>query len=355
MSSKVDQLPTVANPFGLLVYGALGGIDYKVPVGVALGLPYLGADGKIPSGFLPAGTGPGEGMEGQTVEDHVAEPDPHPQYTTAAEAAAAAPVQSVAGRTGAIVLVAADLSNASAAGLALIVAADAAAQRTALGLGGGATLNVGTGAGTLCAGDDARLADARTPLAHTHAVGDLTQSGATTGQAIVWNGSAWAPGTLAATPAGSGTELQFRDGSAFGAAAGTAWDVANGRLSLGAGASPAGRLHVQSGAASEIGLVVQGAASQTANLQEWRNSAGTVVASLSAAGVLIATVPGAGSADRRYDESGNHQYVGQAPTGSAEGSAVWTIRRLTYSSGVYQSTATANNVTWTGRAGHAYT
>lgn len=38
------------------------------------------------------------------VASHVAAADPHPQYTTAAEAAAAAPVQSVNGQTGAVVL-----------------------------------------------------------------------------------------------------------------------------------------------------------------------------------------------------------------------------------------------------------
>ena len=40
---------------------------------------------------------------------HTSAPDPHPQYTTTAEAAAAAPVQSVAGKTGTITLVKADV------------------------------------------------------------------------------------------------------------------------------------------------------------------------------------------------------------------------------------------------------
>lgn len=43
-----------------------------------------------------------EDVAGEAVAAHVAQPDPHPQYTTAAEAAAAAPVQSVVGRTGAV-------------------------------------------------------------------------------------------------------------------------------------------------------------------------------------------------------------------------------------------------------------
>lgn len=63
---------------------------------------------------------------------------------------------------------------------------------------------------------------------------------------------------------------------------------------------------------------------------------------------------GPGSGERRYDESGTYQYIGQAPAGSAEGASVWTIRRLTYSSGVYVETLAASAVTWTGRFGHSY-
>jgi hypothetical protein len=50
-----------------------------------------------------------------------------------------------------------------------------------------------------------------------------------------------------------------------------------------------GALNVTARAASEIGTVVRGAASQTANLQEWQNSTGTVLAKLTAAGTLVST------------------------------------------------------------------
>ena len=49
------------------------------------------------------------GAATSALSAHVAAPDPHPQYTTTAEAAAAAPVQSVAGKTGAVALVKADV------------------------------------------------------------------------------------------------------------------------------------------------------------------------------------------------------------------------------------------------------
>jgi hypothetical protein len=87
-------------------------------------------------------------------------------YHTTGRAAAAAPVQSVAGRTGTVTLTKSDvglanvdntadasksftatqISNSTTAGRTLLTAADATAQRSALGLGTAATLNVGTSA-----------------------------------------------------------------------------------------------------------------------------------------------------------------------------------------------------------------
>jgi hypothetical protein len=56
------------------------------------------------------------------------------------------------------------------------------------------TLN-GYGITDAVGSSDSRLSDARTPTSHTHALSSLTQSGATTGQVVAWNGSAWAPAT----------------------------------------------------------------------------------------------------------------------------------------------------------------
>lgn len=73
-----------------------------------------------------------------------------------------------------------------------------------------------------------------------------------------------------------------------------------------------------------------------------------------AAGVAGADGEDATVHARRYEESGNYIYAGTAPAGSAEGSAVWRITRITYSSGTQTATGVATNVTWTGRAGHTY-
>ena len=73
------------------------------------------------------------------------------------------------------------ISDSSSAGRAIITAADAAAQRTALGLGTAATSATGDFAAA----------------SHTHTLSNLTQSGATTNQIIQWNGTAWVPVTFA--------------------------------------------------------------------------------------------------------------------------------------------------------------
>ena len=98
----------------------------------------------------------------------------------------AAPVTSVAGKTGVVSLLAADVS----------------------GLGGAATLNVGTAAGTVAAGNDSRITNAIQNS--TVAVGDVSGTFSTTSvdrikgvavaatapvqnQAMVYNGTNWAP------------------------------------------------------------------------------------------------------------------------------------------------------------------
>jgi len=55
---------------------------------------------------------------------------------------------------------------------------------------------------------------------------------------------------------------------------------------IGTDTSPDGQLAVDSQNSARIGLVVQGAASQSANLQEWQNSSGGVLSSMNAAGEL---------------------------------------------------------------------
>jgi hypothetical protein len=107
---------------------------------------------------------------------------------------------------------AATISDSTATGRALITAADAAAARTTLGLGGAAVLPVGTTTGTVAAGDDSRITGAQQRSTLT-TKGDLYVATASAtvarlpvgsdGQVLTAD-SAQATGTKWATVAGGG-------------------------------------------------------------------------------------------------------------------------------------------------------
>ena len=60
----------------------------------------------------------------------------------------------------------------------------------------------------------------------------------------------------------------------------------NGLVGINKSSSIGAQLHVVPSSSTTIGQIIQGAASQSANLQEWQNSAGTVLASMTAAGIF---------------------------------------------------------------------
>ncbi len=61
--------------------------------------------------------------------------------------------------------------------------------------------------------------------------------------------------------------------------------------------SPAGRFHAYTNAVGTIGAVIQGITDQTANLQEWRNGAGSILSYIDSAGVFNGSANVAGSID----------------------------------------------------------
>jgi hypothetical protein len=63
----------------------------------------------------------------------------------------------------------------------------------------------------------------------------------------------------------------------------------SGRLIAG-GAQGSGRLDVQSSSATQVGATIRAAASQTADLQQWQNSAGTVLSYMSNLGGLYSPI-----------------------------------------------------------------
>jgi hypothetical protein len=110
------------------------------------------------------------------------------------------------------------LADFTAAGRELVNDADASSQRTTLGLGGAATLNVGTGAGTVAAGDDSRLSNARTPTSHatSHQPGGSDPMAV---DAAAATGSLRTLGT-GSTQAAAGNDSRFTDSRAPNGSAG---------------------------------------------------------------------------------------------------------------------------------------
>lgn len=197
-------------------------------------------------------------------------------------------VDSVNGQTGVVVLDAADVGADPAGTAAALVddlsgVTDASTARLNLGLGDSATRNVGTGAGTVAAGDDSRLSDQRTPLDNSVTSakivdGTIVDADISASAAIALSKLATDPlaranhtGTQDASTIGSGTIATARLGS--GTASSTTflrgdqtwatpagggsvatdaiWD-AKGDLAVGTGADAASRLAVGTGANTVI-------------------------------------------------------------------------------------------------------
>lgn len=122
------------------------------------------------------------------------------------------------------------------------------------------------------------------PAGPQGAVGPAGPQGIQGATGAVGPQGATGPAGTGASPAGTGTELQYRANSTtLGAVPGTSVDLANGRVGFFAPA-PAATVHVAADSSSEVALIAQAAAAQTAAIQEWRNSGGTVLACITATG-----------------------------------------------------------------------
>lgn len=155
-NKEILDLPLLTTPGGSEVYVVKSDTDYRLPIGSALGLATLGADGKVPSAQLPAGTG---------------------------------------------------------------VTSVAVADATGISWSGSPITTSGTFTPTLSANLQSwsALAPAtKADASHTHTLSNLTQSGATSGQVATWNGSAWAPATPSGGGGGSGTVTSVAVANATG-------------------------------------------------------------------------------------------------------------------------------------------
>ena len=132
-------------------------------------------------------------------------------YHTTIRAAAAAPVQSVAGRTGTVTLAKADVGLGSVDNTADTAKPISTATQTAL--------------------------DGKAATSHTHSLANITQSSATTGQVPTWNGTAWS----AETPSGGGSSYTLPTASSSvlgGIKVGSGLAIASGVLSVTATVTP---------------------------------------------------------------------------------------------------------------------
>lgn len=151
----------------------------------------------------------------------------------------------------------------------------------------------GTGANTFCVGNDSRLSDARTPTAHTHTTSDITGFGEAVDDEVasllvgganisltyndVANTLTIASTASGGSPGGSSGQLQFNNTGAFGGATGLDY------------AATGTHLVVTAQGATIVPICAKGAASQSANLFECRNSANALRGHVTKDGLLIVT------------------------------------------------------------------
>lgn len=144
---EIVDFPLLTAPTGSEVYVVKSNTDYRLPVGAALGIATLGVDGKLDPAQIPSGT------------------------------------------SGTVTSV-------------------AVANATGISWTGSPITSSGTLTPALSANLQAWHAlapSAKANASHTHALSDLTQSGATSGQVPQWNGSTWVPATVSGGGGGSGT------------------------------------------------------------------------------------------------------------------------------------------------------
>jgi len=160
------------------------------------------------------------------------------------------------------------------------------------GLGGAAVLNVGTTAGTVAAGDDSRFTNSRTPTAHASshagngsdpisALGPLTITNTATNTVPLLVKGYLNQDVDLLTVKNSSNVDRLRvayDGGVYIGISGSSY--------LQDTSSQLQNLKAVTSSASNIPLVTKGAASQSANLQEWQSSAGAVLANIDASGHL---------------------------------------------------------------------
>jgi hypothetical protein len=100
------------------------------------------------------------------------------------------------------------------------------------------------------------------------------------------NALAWEPVSGGTSAGGSSGQIQINNSGSFAGNGSLFWDFTNKRLGIGTGTPAQAKARIVTQSAAEQGLVLQAAASQTGNLTEWRNSAGTLLSTINNGGRL---------------------------------------------------------------------
>ncbi len=119
-------------------------------------------------------------------------------------------VADLAAKAGAVhTHTAAQVSDSTSVGRALLTAVDAAAARAEIGAGT-SSLELGVTGATAAAGNDPRLSDARPPTAHTHDVEDMTATGTRDATTFLRGDDTWA------VPAGGDVIYPLTSAASYG-------------------------------------------------------------------------------------------------------------------------------------------